>query len=312
MIAENLIIGMDQQSQRIWEYQLRDSDTATSWRFISIAGNQAFIVTAAHKIGGGELDCLSTDGKLLWRYEPKMTLRFGSQVDDGPWSIADFEFSTDSAKPHLWAAVADSIWGHSFIAEIDPKTGQSEVRFVNNGAIYALRSVVGDNDLYLLAGGFNNEYDLPMLAVLDSNQPYAVSPQTPGTRFYCENCGKGSPLKYFVMPKSELNQLVGQGPNSVHHIDLLGTTLHVSTSELSDGMRAIYFFSLTPEISPHSVTLASTYWSEHRRLERERRINHLAEQCPDYLHPKPIRLWASDKWSELPVEYIPKGGIPEK
>jgi len=92
----------------------------------------------------------------------------------------------------------------------------------------------------------------------------------------------------------------------------LGPTINVSTFELSDAMRAIYFFSLTPEISPHSVTLASTYWSEHRRLERERRIDHPAEQCPDYLHPKPIRLWASDKWSELPVDYIPKGGIPEK
>jgi hypothetical protein len=151
-----------------------------------------------------------------------------------------------------------------------------------------------------------------MLAVLDANQPYAVSPQTPGTRFYCENCGQGSPLKYFILPKSELNRLVGQGPNSVHHIDLLGTTLLVSTSELSDGMRAIYFFSSTREISPQSATLASTYWSEHRRLEREGRVNHTAEQCQDYLHPKPIRLWASGRWSELPVKYIPKGGIPEK
>jgi hypothetical protein len=75
-IAENVIIGMDQQNQRIWEYQLRGSDTAISSRLISIAGKPAFIVTAGHKIGGSELDCLSADGKLLWRYEPKMTLKF--------------------------------------------------------------------------------------------------------------------------------------------------------------------------------------------------------------------------------------------
>jgi hypothetical protein len=317
-LVENRVIGMDQQGQTVWEYQLRESslwppDTSTSWRLIDIAGKPAFVVTASHKSsGGGELDCLSADGRLLWRYEPKMTLKFGSQVDDGPWSVIDFDFANDSPKPKVWASVGDSIWGHSFIAEIDPGTGQSQIRFVNNGGIYAVRSVAGGNRAYLLAGGFNNEYDLPMLAVLDPNQPYAVSPQTPGTRFYCENCGQGSPLKYFILPKSELNQLVVPGPNSVHHIDLLGITLHISTSELSDSMRAIYFFSLTPEISPHSVTLASTYWSEHRRLERERRIKHPAEQCLDYLHPKPIRLWASGKWSELFTEYIPKGGIPEK
>jgi hypothetical protein len=316
--VEDRIIGLDQQGQKLWEYRLHESslwppDTSASWRLIDIAGRPAFIVMAGHKIsGGGELDCLSADGTLLWRYEPKMSLKFGIQMDDGPWAIAAFEFALDSAKPHLWAAVGDSIWGHSFVEEIDLKTGQPQTRFVNNGAIYALRSVVSNNKRYLLAGGFNNEYDLPMLAVLDPSQASAVSPQTPGTRFYCEKCSRGSPLKYFLMPKSELNQLVGQSPNSVQHIELLGQTVNASTSELSDAMRAIYFFSFVPEISPHSVTLASTYWSEHRRLEREVRINHPAEQCPDYLHPKPIRLWASGRWSELPLEYIPKGGIPEK
>jgi hypothetical protein len=317
-LVEDRIIGLDQQSQKVWEYRLRESsqwplDASASWQLIDIAGKPAFLVIASHKSsGGGELDCLSADGTLLWHYEPKMSLKFGKQVDDGPWAITAFEVVHDSAKLQLWASVGDSIWGHSFVEEIDPQTGQPQVRFVNNGAIYAIRSVVSDNTRYLLAGGFNNEYDSPMLAVLDPSQPYAVSPQTPGTRFYCEKCKPGSPLKYFLMPKSELNQLVGQRPNSVQHIDLLGQTIDASTSELSDAMRAIYFFSLTPEISPHSVTLASTYWSEHRRLEREGRINHPAEQCQDYLHPKPIRLWASGRWSELPLEYIPKGGIPEK
>jgi hypothetical protein len=60
------------------------------------------------------------------------------------------------------------------------------------------------------------------------------------------------------------------------------------------------------------VTLASTYWAEHRELERERKIDHPAERCVDYLKPKPIRMWASGKWSELAVDYTPKGGIPEK
>jgi hypothetical protein len=317
--VEDRIIGLDQQGQKLWEYRLRESslwppDTSASWQLIEIAGKPAFLVVASHKIsGGGELDCLSADGTLLWRYEPRMTLKFGSQIDDGPWAIAAFEFAPDSVKPHLWAAVGDSIWGHSFVEELNLKTGQPQVRFVNNGAIYALRSVAGSNKRYLLAGGFNNEYDLPMLAVLDPSQPYAVSPQTLRTRFYCETCGQGSPLKYFLMPRSELNQLVGQRPNSVDHIDLLGSTLHVSTSELSDALRAIHFFSLTPEISPHSVTLASTYWSEHRRLEHEGRVRHPAEKCSDYLNPKPIRQWTPESgWSEIPVEYIPKGGIPEK
>jgi hypothetical protein len=318
-LVEDQVIGMDQQGQKLWEYRLREPSEwpqapAKSWRLLDLAGKLAFIVVANHKLtGGGELDCLSANGTLLWRYEPKMSLKFGSQMDDGPWAIAAFEFALDSAKPHLWAAVGDSIWGHSFVEELDVKTGQPQTRFVNNGAIYALRSVVSNNKRYLLAGGFNNEYDLPMLLVLDPSQPYAVSPQTRGTRFYCETCGQGKPLKYFLMPKSELNQLIGQSPNSVQHIDVLGQTVNASTSELSDAMRAIYFFSITPEISPHSVTLASTYWSEHRKLEREGRVKHPAEKCSDYLNPKPIRQWNPESgWSELPLEYIPKSGIPEK
>lgn len=312
-IAQARIIGIDHRGQRRWEYHLRDSDTGTGWRAISLPDKQAFIVTAAHNSGGSELDCLTADGAVLWRYEPKLMLKFGSQLDNGPWSITSFDYDTNSENPKLWAAVADSIWGHSFIAEIDLHSGHSQIRFVNNGALLAIRSVRQGDRPYLLAGGFNNEFDLPALAVLDPSRAYGVSPQTPGTRFYCENCGQGSPQRYFVLPRSELNQLIGQGPNLIHHIDLLGSTLHVSTSELSDAMRAIYFFSITPEIRPQSVTLASTYWTEHRKLEREGRLKHSAEKCDDYLNPKPIRLWTPESgWSEVRVEYIPKGGIPEK
>jgi hypothetical protein len=318
-LVADRIIGLDQQGQRVWEYRLREPsdwppDTSKSWRLIDLVGKPVFLVRVGRKNGdGGELDCLSADGVLLWRYEPKMSLKFGSQVDDGPWFIEDFEFVSILPKPRLWAAVGDSVWGHSFISEIDTATGQSDVRFVNNGSIYAIRSVTAKNTLRLVAGGFNNEYDLPFLATLDPGQEYAVSPQTPGTRFYCENCGQGSPQKYFVMPRSELNQMIGQAPNAVHHIELLGSTLQVSTNELSENNRAIYFFSTTPDVAPQSITFASTYWTEHRRLEREGRLKHPAERCSDYVSPRPIRAWTpGEGWSELRVDYIPKGGIPEK
>src|SRR5262245_12475486 len=113
------------------------------------------------------------------------------------------------------------------------------------------------------------------------------------TRFYRET-SQGAPLKYPDALKSELYQLVGLSPNSVQHIEVLGQTVNSSTSELSDAMRAIYFLSLTPEISPHSVTLASTYWTEHRKLEREGRGEHPAERCSDYYNPKPVRQWKLD------------------
>jgi hypothetical protein len=318
-LIHNRVIGLDELGQKRWEYSLREpaswpGDPAKYWRAINLGNKPAFLVTAAHTLtGGGELDCFSADGKLLWQYIPKMTLKFGTQVDEGPWSVVGFDALPDASKPRIWASVGDSIWGHSFVVEIDPLTGKSDVRFVNNGAIYAFRSVTESNRTYLLAGGFNNEYDLPMLAVLDANREHAVSPQTTGTRYFCENCGRGTPLKYFVMPRSELNQFVSKRPNSVQVIDQMGTTLQVSTSELSEAERAIYFYSITPEVLPNSVTLAATYWSEHRQLEREGRLKHPAEKCPDYLNPKPVRMWtAAAGWSELTVEYLPKGGIPEK
>ena len=69
--------------------------------------------------------------------------------------------------------------------------GRSSVRFVQSGLIYGLGYWTHAGRSYVLAAGVNNEYDRAAVAVLDAAGPPAVSPQTPGSAYRCDDCPAG-------------------------------------------------------------------------------------------------------------------------
>jgi hypothetical protein len=327
--AQNRITAWDAWQRKAWEYKfpegtviVESSRPEASRQFIDLKGDGTSelltVVHLSHQPDNGvsntEMDCFSASGQLMWRYEPAASFTFGEQIEQGPWSIVDFLVVPDKPKSYIWVAVTDSMWGHSFVERVDSDSGHGEIRYVNNGTIGTLRTLGTPFGSLLLVSGYNNEYDRPMLAVLNQQQNFAVAPQTPGTRFFCGSCAQGTPLQYFLMPRSELNSLQNAGaPDIAYRMALLDDKIRVETDEVSDSITAYYFFSEKPEIRPVSFSLSSTYWSMHRRLEREGRIHHAAEQCPDHVYPKKLRMWTpGEGWSEWTTLYSPKGEIPEK
>jgi hypothetical protein len=248
-----------------------------------------------------EIDCFSSRGKLLWTYAPHEAFQFGTHDVHGPWHVLDLIVSRLGSKKSIYVAFSHHLWGNSFVAELDPTTGRGKVRYVNTGDTYSLAEVRTSRATYLIAGGFNNEHDGGSAALIDERRPFAASPQTDGTRHKCTSCPEGSPDYYFVFPRSEGNRLLKDYMNAIETIGVVGTEVEFSKFE-SKGpyMDAIYLVGLEPSIHPISLRYGSNYELQHRELERSHELRHTLEQCPERVHPSPVRMWTpSGGWTEL-------------
>jgi hypothetical protein len=262
-----------------------------------------------------EVDCFSGKGQLLWSYVPQEKFRFGNYQLEGPWGIRDIFVSARGAKPVIWVSMKHNPWGNSFVAQLDPSTGKSSVRFVNAGTLYRLNEVRILDKTYLLAAGFNNEYSSGTLAVIDEDRPFAVSPQSKGTRHECVSCREGVPDYYFVFPRSEINLLESPWEDPVFFINVHGEEIEITKVEVSragpdapaqlNTLHTIYGIHTQPTVTPFSLRFDTGYDLLHGQLERQHKLDHSLDACPERRHPKPIRVWTpSAGWEQIDLNPI--------
>ncbi len=245
-----------------------------------------------------ELYCFSSDGKVLWHYEPKMVLRFAERQFDGSWAIQDLLVSPEGKTRSVWLAVNHTPWWPSFIVKLDA-AGHAAVQFVNSGSLFSLNYVKTATGSYMLAGGVNNEPHAGILAVLKEGQAFASSPQSSGSRYECLDCPEGKPWRYYLFPRSEVNLLVGKTHNGVDNVTVGHNKIQVFTCEDTCQDRGIYDLTGDFEVEAVSVFFSDSYWPVHEKLEKEGKIKHPAEKCPERFHPKPVREWRDGAWRTL-------------
>ena len=249
-----------------------------------------------------ELDFFSSHGDLLWKYFPTRKFQFGAHELSGPWFFQDLLVSQSDSQTALWATAGHHTWGDSFVSQIDPRNGQATLRFVNTGVLYRLNEVKTDSGTFLLAGGFNNEWDGGSLAIINENRPFAASPQTAGTRHHYDSCPPGAPDYYFVFPRSEINRISSVYEDPILDIQIFNEGIQVRKFERlsKGGENIIYVFSKQPPFTLLSVLYDSDYDMLHKQWSAEGKISHSLQDCPERLHPPPIRLWTSSGgWTEL-------------
>lgn len=65
----------------------------------------------------------------------------------------------------------------------------------------------------------------------------------------------------------------------------------------------VYLFSARPPFELLSLRYDSDYDMLHRRWSAEGKIPHSLRNCPERLHPEPVRLWTpTSGWTEIPVK----------
>jgi len=257
-----------------------------------------------HDLYQSEAEMFTSGGKLLWSYIPRKTYLFGDHLLGGPWVITTLFVSDNHPKKAIWVSAVHYIWGNTFVSELDPVTGAESVRFVNTGAIHTLNEMKTPQRTFLLAGGFNNEYDSSSIAVIDESKQFTVSPQTTGTRHKCVSCETGDPDYYLVFPRTEINRYEKVYEDPVWRVDVSKDEIESLNRQLlnREGVEAIYSLRVTTSIEPVSLRFGSDYDMLHRELSARKKLDHALENCPERIHPKPIRMWTpSGGWTEIPL-----------
>lgn len=247
-----------------------------------------------------ELFCFSSMGKLLWHYVPTIDARFNTRDLNGPWQILDVLVVPGKGSSSIWVAVVHDIWWPSFIVRISA-AGVPELIFSNPGNICKLVRIQNKAGSFIVAAGVNNEYRQASVAILaESGQP-ASSPQTTGSEYQCiGGCPSARPDRYILLPRSEVNIASDQPYNIGTNILLRPGGLTVQTNETGGAEKGFYDFS--QDLQPERSAYGGNYREVHERFEREGRITHRFEDCPERKSGAVLRIFdEKGNWSKLTI-----------
>lgn len=253
---------------------------------------------------------VTRSGQLLW-FDPTGRVRqtfsfddrltFAARAYSPPWSLTDYQVDGDGEQRRIAVSAHHYDWWPSIVTVLDHRW-QRTATFVHAGWVEQLRWLPGAR---LAIAGFSNLKDGGMIALLDSNAIAGQSPSPQGSEFECSGCAPGRPVRYVVMPRSEVNRVSAAPFNRASVMAWTGD-LVVRTMELppaADGTppaNAIYEF--TPQLDLVHASYSDRYWDVHRELERLGKITHTRRLCPEREGPTQIEVWEpATGWRVQPV-----------
>lgn len=242
-------------------------------------------------------------GQVRRRQEHHLIVLAGRRFD-GPWRIEPWLGPPSDAAGALWVSVFHEPWWPSFLVSIDA-SGQHKLRYVHSGHLYSLARVTDGGRSFILAGGVNNEYSAAALTVLDENGEPATSPQDSSSRYRCDDCPDGHPLRFISFPRSELNRLSGDPFNRIQQITVTSSHVAVFVYEGHGSLRSVYKLSRTFDVE--SVAMSDRYWELHRQLQADGKIDHSVDACPERRDTH-VRIWKPDSGWE--THRIPSASAP--
>jgi hypothetical protein len=287
-IHRGQLVAEDKAGARLWSYALDAIEPvlAAHKPFVAVDldqdGRPEVVVALRHLDANRQpaetLLCFSSSGRIRWKVRLNDELQFGEGTFGPPWRAEDLSVITTPTGPRIAVAVHHDVWWPSFIATLDA-AGRVDNRFIHDGWLTRLESTADGRTL--IAGGFNNDRDAPVLAFLPSNQLNGHGPRPADLRYRCLNCAGPEPAKYFTFPRTEINRALGLTPLDDHlivHGD--GSVIfRVGQDRYHGNVEAVYELSTDGAVRHASVS--DDYWTAHRALEREGRIAHSADDCPE-------------------------------
>jgi hypothetical protein len=243
--------------------------------------------------GGGVLLALDHRGRKLWEQRVEDTLTFGRDSFGPPWAPDDLiAYDTGGQRFVAWA-LHHHTWWPSVLAVFNGR-GERSAMFVNAGWI---RNVLPSGDgRYLLAGGISNSRAGASFAILDAAHPGGASPEDAGSPFECRDCPRGVPIRYFVIPWTDVIDIKELGGRRGQPISYPDGTIELHGVQY---MNAEMIVELTPSLEIKRRRISDGFWERHAELERAGMLQHSRETCPFRNGPTVFEWTPELGWREL-------------
>lgn len=297
-ITASGIVALNAEGIEQWRYPFPSDEKVflpDEWRAEVWGGRTPAILAATalrlrganEVVSNGELLWLTARGKLERRFSFNDQLTFGAGAYGTPWGITAFRVNERDGRRRIATSAHHDVWWPSMVTILDDDW-RRQGTFVNAGWIEWVNWVSPDR---LVVSGFSQEQDGGMVALLDVNALNGQSPSAPDSPFYCTSCGDARPLRYIVMPRSELNRATASRFNRAR-VYQSGDSLQVRTIEVPQEEGAVdVLYEFTPSLDLVRASFSDRYWELHRSLEAQGKLNHSRAQCPDRAGPREIRAW---------------------
>jgi hypothetical protein len=241
----------------------------------------------------GALLALDHRGRKLWERDVQDTLAFGTDSFGPTWAPDDLISYVSGGEPRLAWALHHHTWWPSLLAVYNGR-GERTSTFVNSGWI---RNITASADgKYLLAGGISNARNGASFAILDAHQPGGASPEDPRSPYECRNCPEGMPVRYFVMPWSDVIEPTILGGRRGTFAAFPDGRLELRAVQRQNAEMIV---ELTPSLEIKSRRLSDGFWSVHAELEREGLLKHSRDGCPFRNGPTVLEWMPEHGWREL-------------
>lgn len=298
--TDTAIVAMSSSGVERWRYTFPRGETAGSARGeqdqpAEIIGGSDVVAAVGHTMRGsdsvvrsGELFRFSKNGELKNTFTFEDRPHFGGGLYGAPWSITDYRVEGSKGADKVALAAHHYEWWPSLVTVLDSHWNRGGT-FVNSGWVEHIHWVAPDR---LAIAGFSNARDGAMIALLDTNAMDGQSPAAAGSQYECTSCGPGRPLRYIIMPRSEVNRASISPFNRVvlmvKRDGLVARTIEIPLR----GTAAVdVLYEFTPSLDLVRATFSDHYWEAHRALEAQGKITHTREQCPDRDGPREIYVW---------------------
>lgn len=252
-------------------------------------------------VRGGQLYEFAPTGELRGTFRFDDSLTFGTSRYGPPWALSTFRVSAGDPEHRVAVAAHHHEWWPSMVTILDQRGNRGDT-FVNAGWIEGIAWALPDR---LVISGFNNPADGGMIALLDVRALGGQSPPVAPAAFNCTSCESGLPLRYIVLPRSEVN-LASFSPFNRTVLEerpegFLARTQETSSVAGQQGVAdALYEF--TRDLHLVGATYGDRYWEIHRQLESNGRLTHSRNRCPDRHGPPVIHVWEPRTgWTTQPV-----------
>jgi len=210
----------NERGEKLWEHRFPfalSADTYTKhtslFRLLSIAledldhdgEKELLLVTWGDSQFARRLICFNSDGSVRFDVQPNRSIRYGETNENPPFLMTGFMLTAEpDGTSTIWTAAVHNYEFPSVLWKLD-RYGKVTGEYWSNGHINVIQESRFNGRSVILVGAMDNERVATSLAVLDYENPSGFAPAE-NPKYRCENCPQGSPLAFFIFPRTEMSR----------------------------------------------------------------------------------------------------------